>query len=141
MIPTNNTASILPATAIPFGLAPLFDFETGQTVFQDGRPVMADYGQAIEQWVRMLLGTERGKYPIYSDFGVSLYQFIGRRDLPVGVVDSEVKRQVSEQLLMHPEITGITGFSTKRTPKGAEISFMVQTKQGAAQRLEVRLNG
>ncbi|MDU0200170.1 DUF2634 domain-containing protein [Paenibacillus sp. MAH-36] len=141
MIPTNNTADTLTELVATFGDTPLFDFDTGCFVLRDGRPVMASYDQAIEQWARMLLSTENGKFPIYDGFGVSLYQFIGRRDLPVGVVDSEIRRQVTEQMLQHPEIVSVTSFETERTPKGAKISFTILSKRGTTQRMEAGLLG
>jgi hypothetical protein len=141
LIPTNNTADTLTATTLTFGETPLFDFEAGRFVLRDGCPVMASYDQAIEQWARMLLSTENGKFPIYDTFGVSIYQFIGRRDLPIGVVDSEIKRQVTEQMLQHPEIVSLTGFETERTHKGAKISFTILSKRGTTQRMEAGLLG
>lgn len=110
----------------------LFDFESQQYVLQDGRPVQATYAQAIQQWVAMLLMTELDKYRVYDEtqFGISLAQFIGRKDIPIATIISEVSRQISEKVLLHPEITGASDFTMSRADGVAVIVFRVSTNQG-----------
>ncbi|KQX69223.1 DUF2634 domain-containing protein [Paenibacillus sp. Root444D2] len=120
----------------------LFDFDTKQHVLIDGKPVEATYEQAIQQWIKTLILTEAGKYRVYDDsgFGLSLYQFISRRDIPIGVINSEVKRQIEEQVLKHPEISSIQNFSTTRNNGMITISCNVVTKNGVMNS-EVNLSG
>ena len=110
----------------------LFDFNTKRHVLRDGKPVETTYEEAIKQWLTMLLITEVNKFKVYKDsgFGVEFLQFIGRRDLPVGVIVSEVKRQLEEKALQHPEIEGLSNFEIVRENNVAVISFNVQTRQG-----------
>ena len=110
----------------------LFDFNTKRHILRDGKPVEATYEEAIKQWLTMLLITEVGKFTVYKDsgFGVEFLQFIGRRDLPLGVIISEVKRQLEEKALEHPEIEGLSDFEIIRENNVVAISFSVQTKRG-----------
>jgi hypothetical protein len=123
----------------------LFDFDERKFVLKDGKPVEATYEEAIRQWVAMVLITEKDKYGVYkgSDFGLSIAQFIGRKDVPLATISSETKRQIEEQLVQHPEILGIADFSMTRQDGKAIISFSVQTKQGLIVGIEkaVRFSG
>ena len=110
----------------------LFDFNNKSYVIRDGKLVVATYEEAIKQWVTMLLITEINKYEIYksSEFGISLSNFIGRRDLPTGVIASEAKRMIEEKALLHPEIEAVNGFSVTRNNGVASIAFNIQTQNG-----------
>lgn len=110
----------------------LFDFDRKQFVLSDGKPVEASYEEAIKQWVTMVLITEQGKYGVYKDldFGLRIAQFIGRKDIPLATITSEVKRQIEEQLMQHPEIESVSDFSLSKQDGKAIVSFSVQTKQG-----------
>jgi hypothetical protein len=123
----------------------LFDFNEGKFVLKDGKTVEATYEQAIKQWVSMVMITERDKYRVYQDleFGLNLTQFIGRKDIPLATITSEVKRQIEEQLIQHPEIESVSNFSLTRQDGKALISFSVQTKQGLIEGIEsvVRYSG
>jgi len=123
----------------------LFDFNKRQYVLQDGKPVEASYEQAISQWVIKLLITELDQYPVYrkTNFGLRFKHFIGRRDLPIGVINSELKRQIEEKLKLHPQITGVTDFSFTREGGKGKMSFTVQTLRGVIEitESEVALDG
>lgn len=119
-------------TILPMGTVFLFDFNTKRHILRDGKPVKATYDESIRQWLTMLLLTEVNKFKVYqnSGFGVEFLQYIGRRDLPLGVLISEVKRQLEEKALLHPEIEGLNNFEIARENNIAVITFDVQTKQG-----------
>lgn len=123
----------------------LFDFNEKRHVLKDGKPVLATYEQAITQWLTMLIITEVDKYKVYkeSGFGLELYRFIGRKDIPVGVILSEVSRQIEEKALEHPEIEALEDFEIERDGSRATISFTVITKQGVIEafKSEAKYNG
>lgn len=123
----------------------LFDFEEKRYVLRDGKPVEATYDEAIRQWVTMLLITEIDQYVIYADtgFGIGIKQFIGRRDIPLGVINSEVKRQITEQVTKHSQITGVDNFEIARGDGKAKLTFSVATLRGAVDGIEseVKIGG
>ncbi|SMG58189.1 DUF2634 domain-containing protein [Paenibacillus aquistagni] len=115
-----------------WGRCSFFDFNERKHVLVDGKPILATYEEAIKQWLTMLLITEPDKYRVYrgTSFGIELAHFIGRRDLPIGVILSETKRQIEEKALLHPEILEVDEFEIRRSNGVAEISFTVTTKRG-----------
>lgn len=121
----------------------LFDFTSKQYVLSDGKAVEATYEQSIQQWLTKVLITEIDKYEIYKDtgFGMSILQFIGRRDLPVGVVNSEVKRQLEEKIIDRPEIVSVEDFATAREGSEVFISFNVVTAKGSSVGFGASLSG
>ncbi|WP_432408565.1 DUF2634 domain-containing protein [Wukongibacter sp. M2B1] len=109
----------------------LFDFNTGKYLLKDGKMVEATYGEGIKQWVIMLIATEFGKYNVYKDteFGLRLRQLIGKKNIPIGIINSEVKRQIEEKIVLHPQITGIQNFTAIRGNNELKISFEVLTQK------------
>lgn len=143
MFPTIEDETEIVQEAEQLGTVFLFDFDACSYVVRDGKLVVASYEDAIKQWVTMLLITEINKYEIYkaSEFGISLSNFIGRRDLPTGVISSEAKRMIEEKALLHPEIEAVNAFSVTRSNGVASINFNVQTKNGVVPvTSEVKLN-
>lgn len=123
----------------------LFDFAEQKYVLRDGKPVEASYEEAIKQWMAMLLITERDKYNVYSgtDFGIELAKFIGRKDIPMATITSEVSRQISETAVLHPEVTGIENVTVTRANGTAILQFDVMTLRGIIEGFEseVRYSG
>ncbi|MFD2671807.1 DUF2634 domain-containing protein [Marinicrinis sediminis] len=140
-----NDEELSPPKDITLGKVFLFDYKARKNVLKDGKPVEANYEQAISQWITKILITEQGKYEVYKDleFGLSINQFIGRKDIPVSVMTSEIKRQMEEQLTRHPEVESISNFNLSRQDNKAIICFNVQTKQGLIEGIEreVRYSG
>lgn len=116
----------------------LFDFAGRKYVLRDGKPVEANYDESIRQWLAMLMITERDKFKVYagSDFGISLSQFIGRKNIPLATITSEVSRQIGEAAVMHPEITGVERFTISRSDGKATLHFDVITKRGKIEDVE-----
>jgi len=109
----------------------LFDFNEQKYVMKDGKPVEATYEEAIKQWVTMVLITETDKYPVYGpEFGIGLAKFIGRKDIPLATITSEVGRQITETMMLHPEVTGIEELNVERGDGFAVLSFNIITRQG-----------
>lgn len=144
LLPNNNDNPTVPVEK-SMGTVFLFDFSKQQFVIKDGKLVEATYEEAIRQWISIVLITEKGKYGVYKDldFGLSIAQFIGRKDIPIGVLTSDIKRQIEEQLIKHPEIEGLQNFSLSRKDSKAIISFEVLTKRGVIQggEYEVKFSG
>ena len=105
----------------------LFDFSEGEYVTKDGKLIEATEEQAIKQWVELLVRTVLNKYKVYENtgFGTTFDRIIGQKTLPQGFINSEVKRELEEKVIMHKRISGISDFSTIRTRYGLEIRFTV----------------
>ncbi|MBB6218176.1 hypothetical protein HNQ80_004316 [Anaerosolibacter carboniphilus] len=139
-----DTSNTLPSNSNvkELGRVFLFDFNEKKFVLNDGKMVEATYEQKIKMWVEQLIRTEFEKFEIYkdTDFGLEIIKFIGRRDIPVGVINSEVKRQISEKIIMHPHIEGIENFATERKNNQIIISFDVLLINENSLPMEVTMN-
>lgn len=149
MFPEINTdidslSIIVPANDYiePLGKTFVFDFEKGSHKVIDGRLVECTVTESISQWIEVVLRTELNKYKIYTedeteDFGLSIYKYIGQRDIPVIYIASELKREIEEQLLKHRFIENITDYSTERVNRGLHIQFTVVLKNNETINKEV----
>ncbi|MEK3792503.1 DUF2634 domain-containing protein [Paenibacillus sp. FSL R7-0204] len=128
----------LSAVSTAMGKVFLFNFNNGQYVLVNGRPVEATYEQAISQWVTFLLSAETDSIAIYkdTDFGMSIKQYIGNRELDRITAEFEIERQLKEKLLLHPEITDIEELTVSRDGSKAVFAFNIVTNKGVINGVE-----
>lgn len=120
----------------------LFDFKTGSHKVIDGRLQECTLMESVAQWIEVILRTELNKYKVYTedeteDFGISIYKYIGDRNIPLIYLASELKREIEEQLLKHRFIESITDYSTERVNRGLHIQFTVVLKNNDTIKKEV----
>lgn len=83
---------------------------------------------AVKQSVGKILNTEMYEYPIYSfDYGQELQKLIGKEQM---YVRSELKRIVTDSLLIDDRITAVTDFSFEFLGDTCRCNFLVQSTQG-----------
>lgn len=109
----------------------LFDFQKGDFILKDGRLVVASELQALQIWIEKTLRTERFRFKVYegTNYGVTLEDLIGQT-YSYTFTDSEVKREVNESLMKHPQIESISQLSIDRGGSRTKISFNVNLKEG-----------
>lgn len=90
--------------------------------------------EAVRQYVKKVLLTERASYPIYGtaegiDYGVELNRFIGQ---PISFISSDIERTISAALLQDDRILSIMDFIVGE-PDGDKlaVSFTVNTVYGS----------
>lgn len=106
------------------------DFKTGKLT---GRMVTGL--RAIEQWIYLVLSTDRYFYTQYSwNYGSELNTLIGKHNSQ-SYVESEVKRMLEEALLVNENITGIDNLTCKIENDVLTAAFTVNTIYG-----EVEIN-
>lgn len=117
----------------------LFDYTEKKYVTKDGKLVTTTNIEAIKQWVILLLKTKLDKYKVYdgTEFGVTFYNIIGQKKLPQGYINSEIKREIEEKVVLHKGISGISNFNVERTSNGLFISFKVNLMDGSLVESEV----
>lgn len=107
-----------------------FNFDTKKFVVKDGKLVEIPELEYIKQYIQWLLNTVPGKFEIYEkDFGVS-YVFLGSKSLPLGYINSEIKRQIEKQLAIHPSISELSNFKFSHENGVLIVSFKVLTNLG-----------
>lgn len=90
---------------------------------------MIDGTDAIAQAVRKILCTERYAYVIYSSqYGVELDRLIGQE---YDFIVSDIKRTLTEALLMDNRIISLENFEMKKTGLDTmEVNFFVKSIEG-----------
>lgn len=113
----------------------LFDYETGQHIVKNGVLSECTQVQTVQQYIQNVLRTKANLYKVYTKgeddiFGISVYDYIGTRTLPDGYLNSELKREVTQLLLKHPNINEVRDWCGKRNRRGLEISFTAVLADG-----------
>lgn len=108
----------------------IYDYGTNQHLIKNGVPEKESVFIGVKQFVENVLRTPANRYGVYTEgesevFGLTVYNYIGERSLPAGYLNSELKREVTENLLRHPLITDVIDWSGERERHGLRISFAV----------------
>ena len=113
----------------------LFNYETGQHIMKNAVLVECNTIQGVQQFIQNVLRTKINSYKVYTEdeteaFGISIYDYLGQRSLPLGYLNSELKREVTELLLKHPLINEVKDWCGKRNRRGLEICFTTVLTDG-----------
>lgn len=128
---TDNIVENEKAANYRIGKSFLFDFKTGDFILQDGKLVKAGEIQGIKIWIEKILKTQKFKFKIYEkqdkkrEYGVTIKDLLIGNKYPRAFVESELKREITEALLMHPKIESIENFKFQRKSTTVILSFKV----------------
>lgn len=105
-----------------------FDYETDQHIMKGSVLNECDDLRKVRQYIQNVLRTPSNVYKDYmkgetETFGLSIYKYIGERTLPMGYINSELKREVTEHLLKHPMIKEVKDWKAEREKQGLKVSF------------------
>ena len=124
----DNIELKLPESSVKLGKAFKFDFQTGQHVLVDGKLIECDFKENIKQFIQTVLRTKLDIFKVYiedeqENFGLSIYNYIGQKVLNKGFIFSELKREITEQLLNHRFIKEVNNFNFDFENAILNISF------------------
>lgn len=124
-------------TKTTLGKSFLFDFNTGDFVLKDGKLVEVEGIEALKIWIQKILKTEKFKFKIYetgetNEYGVTLLDLINK-GYPTYFVQAEIQREITEALLMNPEINDISNFIFARETRGLAVTFTVDSIYGSTE--------
>lgn len=110
----------------------LFNFNAGEFVLKDGKPVSIEGLEALKMWIDKILKTEKDKYEIYDpcNYGVSSLKDLLASDYPVPFIKSEIEREVKETLLKNTSIKSVEKFNFERNKRTLKVSFECHTNLG-----------
>jgi len=116
-----------------------FDYEEGEFVLETGEPIMVYNTDAIKQWIIKVLRTEKFRFSIYNDtdYGVTIEDLIVGTTLPIGIVQSELKREITDALTQHKNIESLSNFSFSRSKSLLTIGFTVNLDDETSTEIEV----
>jgi len=104
------------------------DWETGKLT---GRIITGM--EAITQWVKIVLSTDRYYFPQYSwDHGSDLSMLIGQQYDPE-YIKCEVKRMIEDAILIHEDIIGIENLECSFEDDNLTAKFTLNTIYGGGE--------
>lgn len=114
----------------------IFDYSEGQHIMDKGLPKEESIFLGVKQYIDNVLRTPANAYGVYVKgerevFGISVYEYIGKRTLPAGYLNSELKREVTENLLRHPLISDVRDWKAERVRRGLDIEFTAVLTDGS----------
>lgn len=107
----------------------LFDFGKGDFVTIDGKLVRTEGLEAVKVWIEKVLRTERFKFKVYDEYGITLSDLI-HSDYPPDFIKTELEREVREALQKNTDITGVHAFQFERLKRGLSCTFTADTRYG-----------
>lgn len=105
----------------------LFDFNKGEFVIRDGKLIECDGIEAIRIWIEKIIRTEKYRYLIYdgTEYGCHLEDLIIGNNYTMEFIQSELKREIEEALLLNPQIKKISNFQIIRNSNSLTINMEV----------------
>ena len=112
---------------------------------QNGKFIEVTGIEALKVWIEKILRTEKFRFKIYENgtrrqYGITIEDLIVGRSLPQSFVESELKREINEALLQHPEIESLTDMAFNREGSTLVISFTVNLINGDSLQQEVEFS-
>lgn len=125
-ITTNDTSSTFNGRTF------LYDFKIGDFIYKNGAPIEVVGIKALQVWIEKVIRTERFRFKIYEDieYGVSIEDLFGSM-LPKGFVESELKRELTESILLNPFVEEVTDWDFEIEGSEWKIAFTVISIEGA----------
>lgn len=110
----------------PIGKNFLYDYNKGDFVIKNGKMVELFGVDSLTAWILKVMKTELGRFRVYEgvNYGVTLEELIGSV-LPRAYVESEIKREVTESLLLSPYINRLEGWTFERDGTWMRVNFTV----------------
>ena len=105
-------------------IAPTFDFESGEFVFEGGGRIALCTGRGVwEDWCLKVCMTERGTRLAYSEkIGVEM-ENLG--SLEQGRAKSQIRRTITEALRVHPKTAYVKDFRFSGEGDLLNVSFVI----------------
>ena len=124
--PFANTANASSSTELPLFKEYAWDFEKDCFIYdKDGNHILLEGNEAIKVWCYKALKTERFMYLAYTHgFGIELYPFMAK---VMGIMQrkSELKRIVTEALMVNPYIVSVDGISFDENNRNEEMDIRI----------------
>lgn len=124
----------IPATAQKEAVLPLYtewavDWETNSFALRGGMPYTVTGIEALKLWVRCALHDQSRRF-LYSahspDYGNEFAALLGAC-ADQGIWESQLRRAISDALLISPYITAVDGFSFSKDDSRVTAQFTVHT--------------
>lgn len=121
-----NSQVINQSSILPLFREYAWDFESDEFVIDgNGRMILLEGNNALRVWIYKALKTERFMYLAYTHgFGIELYPFIARV-IGVNQRKSELKRMITEALMVNPYILSIDSITFEAGDNARELHCQI----------------
>ena len=97
--------------ALPVFRELAYDYEKNCLLRRGGRPYLIEKDDALQVWIYKALKTKRFVWPAYTHtYGSEIENVIGLSNDPA-VIDSEIKRYITETLMVNPYLQELSDFT------------------------------
>lgn len=113
-------------TELPIFRQPAWDFNNDKFLYDgNGQHIIVTENEAIKVWIYKALKTERFSYLAYSwQYGIELHPFIGKV-MSVQERYSELKRVITECLMVNPYIVSIDSVEFTPENHGEDVTCTI----------------
>lgn len=130
IFPFLNITETTENTELPIFKEVAWNYETDTPILQDGEPVIVEKNEALKVWIYKALKTERYIYMAHTwRYGAETESLIGTSLTP-SAAKSEIKRYVTEALLVNPYISELKDFSVTYDGDIVTVAFKTITVYG-----------
>ena len=124
--PFANTTNASSSTELPLFKEWAWNFEEDHFIYyENGKHILLEGNEAIKVWCYKALKTERFMYLAYTHgFGIELYPFMAK---VMGIMQrkSELKRIVTEALMVNPYIVSVDSISFDENNRNEEMDLQI----------------
>lgn len=116
--------------ALPMFREYAYDFANNCLKLKGGQTYLVEGNEALAIWIFKALSTERFRYAAYgAAFGNELDTLPGL-GLNTNILQSEIKRFITEALMVNPYIVQLSNFKFERQKSRLKVDFDVETVYG-----------
>lgn len=117
-------------TALPMFREYAYDYENNCLLLHNGNTYLVEGNEALRIWIFKALATERFRYTAYdAAFGSEIDTLPGL-SLNDEIAHSELKRFITEAIMVNPYIVELSNFQFTRTLSGTMVEFDCETVYG-----------
>lgn len=107
-----------------------YNYEKNCLLRKGGKPYLVEKDEALQIWIYKALKTNRFIWAAYTHtYGCEMENVIGISNDP-DIIDSEIKRYITEALMVNPYIQELSDFSFQHDKDVVTVSFLVTTVYG-----------
>lgn len=107
-----------------------YDYENNCLLRRGGKPYLIEKDEALKVWIYKALKTKRFVWQAYSHtYGTEIENVVGLANSPE-IIDSEIKRYITETLMVNPYIQELSDFSFAHEASVVVAGYTVTTVYG-----------
>lgn len=107
-----------------------YDYENNRLLRKGGKPYLIERDEALKVWIYKALKAKRFVWPAYTHgYGNEVEKVIGMSNDP-DVTDSEIRRYITEALMVNPYIQELSDFTFIHKGSVVEVEYVVTTIYG-----------